>query len=109
MTLQEAWHQYSFFLPTIIQTRVARDYKLRVSVFILDKLEGFFTLHRSIFSSESFESEGSFLLQKCKHQLHSIPFQPTHRNKVISFACVACLRLRQSRADKTNRSPTRSR
>ena len=82
------------FSPTIIQTRVAIDHKARVSEFILDKLEGFFALHWSIFSLESFESKGSFLLQKCKHQLLGIPFQPTHQKKQ-TFACVACLRLRQ--------------
>ena len=83
MTLQEAWHQCSFFLPTVIQTRVAIDYKVRVSEFILDKLEGFFALHWSIFSLESFESKGSFLLQKYKHQLLRSLFQPTHGKKIF--------------------------
>ena len=82
------------FSPRIIQTRVAIDHKARVPEFILDKLEGFFALYWSIFSLQSFESKGSFLLQKCKHQLLGIPFQPTHQKKQ-TFAWVACLRLRQ--------------
>ena len=71
------------FSPTIIQTRVEIDHKARVSEFILDKLEGFFALHWSIFSLESFESKGSFLLQKYKHQLLRSLFQPTHGKKIF--------------------------
>ena len=73
---------------TSMQFLFANNYsdKARESEFILDKLEGFFALHLSIFSLESFESKGSFLLQKCKHQLLRSLFQPTHGKKQLLHA-----------------------
>ena len=44
MGLQQAWHQYSFVLLTIIQTPEAIDHKIHGSDFISVKLKGFFLL-----------------------------------------------------------------
>ena len=43
--LQEAWHQCSFSLLTIIQTPVVIDHVIQVPDFISDILEGFFFAH----------------------------------------------------------------